>query len=382
MLGTPPRDADALGDSSPRVRVAHIVETVRSGGAETVVRELCGALGRHGVDATIVSIYDPNLDAEQRAALGVPLVEIGRKGRYDVGFFSRLVAALEALEPDVAHVHLHAGKYAGRLAAIAAGVPSIVLTEHGDDRDDPLRAAVRSFLNPRTTRFIALTYTQRRALAISERVPLERIEVIPNGVGVTQAPSRARTRLALAIPAQARALYLPARLCPQKNQALAVRALALAAANGRADWMLVLAGKGPDEPSLRRLVRALGIRDRVRFLGYRPDAPALHAAMDAFLMPSLWERMPLALGEAMLANVPVVTAPWEGHGEFVLDGATGFVSADWSATALCSAIARALDPDQRAPVVAAARQRAERRFDFATTVRSHASLYRRLAAGA
>jgi glycosyltransferase involved in cell wall biosynthesis len=371
------------------LRVVHVVQHLKSGGAETLVRGLAAGLAAAGVAITVVSVYPDALDQSERAALGFPVLSIGRRGRSDVTFFPRLVNALRELRPDVVHAHLHAGKYAGRIAALVAGAPAIVFTEHGDEASGTLRAAVNGILHPRTTRFVTFNEAQRARFAATEGVPLERIAVIPNGVALPPPGDRASLRAAVGIAPDTFAAYLPARMTEQKNHALALRAFARV---WRADSrrQLYLAGSGPLENELRSLVDTLQLRGRVHFLGFRDDAAALCRAMDLYLLPSRWERMPLALGEAMLAGLPVVTAPWPGYEDFIYDGVTGYVATGAVCPDDVAAFARALertaDDVGRRRIAERARAFALERFDLATSVRRHIALYesivRPLATGA
>jgi glycosyltransferase involved in cell wall biosynthesis len=350
------------------------------GGAEALVRSLCARLGAHGVDVTIVSVYASGLDAAGKSSLGVPVVEIGRRGRGDLGYFPRLVRTLRELRPDIVHVHLHTGQYAGRIAALLAGVGTIVLTVHGEEPRGLVRALLDRALHARTARFVVFTEAQRRRLAASERIPRERIEAIPNGVEyAAPARSREQVRGALGICDEAFVLYAPARLCAQKNQAVAIDALGILAEQGDRDLELVLAGAGTDEAALRARAGERGLSARVHFLGFRSDAAALLPAMDLFVMPSIWERMPIALGEAMLGGLPVVSTPWEGVADFIIDGATGFIATDFTAAAFAAAIARARrDPSTLARIAETAKAFAESRFDADATAGRHASMYRAL----
>jgi len=350
------------------------VQQLRGGGAETLVRGLCAGLVRSGTDVTVASIYDDGLTGAQRAALGFAVVAIGRRGRGDVAFFARLVAALRRLRPDVVHAHLHAGKYAGRFAALAAGIPNVVFTEHGEEPGGMLRGMLDRFLAPHTVRYITFAEAQRAALAAREGVPLERIAVIPNGVAMPPYAAREALRASLGIPPETFAAYVPARLTAQKDQALAIRAFAR---RWRPDSRrrLYLAGTGPDEAALRALATRLELGDRIVFLGYRDDAAVLARAMDLYLMSSVWERMPLALGEAMLVGLPVVTTPWDGVAEFVRDGETGFVADRHDVDALAEALGRAEDATLLATIAERAQRFAARRFDLERCVAAHQALY-------
>lgn len=344
-----------------------------------LVLALARGLRDAGVDARFISIYSDKLDPNERANLGVPLVTIGRRSRSDVGFFGRLRSAVRAERPDIVHAHLSAGKYAGRLAAVLEGVPTIVFTEHDDERVGPIPFAINRFLHARTACFITFSPEHRARVARNARIPLDKIVVIPNGVAVPPAGDRAALRHELGLPADAFALYLPARLVAQKNQALALRAFAMLAQR-EPSWQLILAGAGELETELEALARDLAISDRIRFLGYRADAPLLLSAMDAFVMSSLDERMPLALAEAMRAGVAVVTTPWKGVDAVVRDGETGFVAADFSVDAFASSLQRLRDGRTRAAVTEAAKTFADERFDLRVCVRSHVELYERLIA--
>lgn len=375
----PPVRASAPGG---RPRVVQLMPNLVGGGAETVVRTLCAGLSAEQIDVTAVTVYRSGLDPAERAALQADLVDIGRRDRRDLGYFARLVRALREIRPEIVHAHLHTGQYAGRVAAALAGVPRIVFTVHGEEPESALRHTSDRILDARTDRFIVFTEAQRRAFARKRRVALERIEVIPNGV-IAPAPigDRSSVRSALGVPQRAFALYASARFWPQKNHKLAIEAVALL--HGREeldDVHLVLAGTGPLEGELRALARDHGLSERVHFLGFRADAATLGGAMDLFVMPSIWERMPLALGEAMMGGLVPVLAPWDGHDEFVVDGETGFVAADYSPQAFAAAIRRARGAGERdASVTESARASANKLFSFGTMVRRHAALYRVLA---
>jgi glycosyltransferase involved in cell wall biosynthesis len=87
---------------------------------------------------------------------------------------------------------------------------------------------------------------------------------------------------------------------------------------------------------------ALGLQDRVRFLGTRRDLPLLFAAMDVFALPSRWEGTPLALIGAMAAAVPVVATPVGGVTTVVEDGKTGRLVPVEDVEALAAGLAAAL----------------------------------------
>lgn len=117
------------------------------------------------------------------------------------------------------------------------------------------------------------------------------------------------------------------RFGPEKNIGLLVRAFAQAFSAG-ASATLWLAGRGPEEASLRRLVAELGLGERVQFLGFL-DHDALarrYAACDVFVLPSLYEVQPLVAMEAMSFGRPVLlTSALASAAELVDPGRNGYI---------------------------------------------------------
>jgi glycosyltransferase involved in cell wall biosynthesis len=357
--------------SRPSLRVLHVVTNLGTYGAERFVGRLAEHLAPAGLDVAVMALAP----SPPGAACAVPRLEVGRRGRYDVLFLPRMVALMRRWRPDVVHTHMHHGKYWGRLAALAARVPAIVHTEHNSEFGAPQAfRPVGRFLTAHTAAIVAFSQTHRAALAADEQIPLERIEVIPNGIDLAPPPAdaRARVRAELGVADADAVLMHVGRLAHVKNQRLAVEALALLPRNVR----LVLVGDGVDRALLAQLAAERGVAERVTFLGFRDDAARLIAGADVALVTSRNEAMPLAVIEAMAAGVPLVSTPWKGASEMLHGGAYGAIAPDYAATSLARAVRGALDD----PAAAAERAERERRFalaeyDIATTARRYADLY-------
>jgi glycosyltransferase involved in cell wall biosynthesis len=115
---------------------------------------------------------------------------------------------------------------------------------------------------------------------------------------------------------------------------------------------------------LRALAVRLGVEQRVRFLGFRDDVPALLRAADAVVHSSVYpEPFGRVVVEGMLAGRPVIAAAAGGVPEIVTDGETGLLVAPGDSGALASAIARLID-DPAAASAMAARGRVRARDAF------------------
>jgi len=87
---------------------------------------------------------------------------------------------------------------------------------------------------------------------------------------------------------------------------------------------LIMVGQGPEEAKAERLVRKLGIEDKVRFTGKSNDVKKILCLSDLFLLPSDKESFGLSALEAMAAKTPVISSNTGGLPEVNTDGYSGF----------------------------------------------------------
>jgi glycosyltransferase involved in cell wall biosynthesis len=143
----------------------------------------------------------------------------------------------------------------------------------------------------------------------------------------------------------------------------------------------VLAGDGPLRASLEAQARSLGVEDRVKFLGYRSDIADLLADCDVFVLPSLYEGLPLSILEAMSAGKPVIATHIGGTDEAVIAGETGLLVPPADSAALAAAIRSLLTDRPLAQRLATAgRARVAQEFSAAKMVQQVIAVYDELLA--
>lgn len=370
-----------------RVRVLHVLPSVQGYGAERQIIELLKSLSCDDIDAVLATIYDPPAGAQ--GELPFRVLSARRSGRRDVAFFGRLVEVIRSCSPDIVHTHTHVGKYWGRAAALAARVPHIVHTEHNpcDTRRTVLERLADFLLHRVTNRVITFFPEQGELLSRNEHLPGGKVTIIPNGLVLPEihdagaGNERAYTRGALGVEASQFAIMLIGRMELQKNQVLALRALAALPETVLRRCVLIFAGAGRDEPLLRGLARALAIEERVRFLGYRTDIQKLLGAADLVLMTSWFEGMPLTLIEAMIAGVPIVSTPWIGSSNMLGNGRYGVLTDGYEPADVAASLVFAIShPALRYEIACRAREHVYRDYGIARMIETHKRLYRELAA--
>ena len=142
-------------------------------------------------------------------------------------------------------------------------------------------------------------------------------------------------------------------------------------------------GNGPLEAAVRDEIARLGVGEHVRWFPYRGAVGPYLAALDAFVLPSAWEALPLSLLEAMSCGLPVVATGVGGTPEAVDDRVTGRIVPHGDTRALAGALWAVLSDRVLRDQLGQAGLRAyDARFRLDRMVDETESLYREQLGGA
>ncbi len=274
-----------------------------------------------------------------------------------------------ATPPDRLHAHFADGpSVVALLAARALGRPCS-LTAHSVDlfcNPDP---ALLQLVLEGVDVVVVPAQGSKEHLVARHRLTPQRIAVVRAVADPSLYPQRPTPAVARATPGPT--ALLAARLVDKKGARFAIEAMAQLAER-RPTLRLDIVGEGPLEAQLRHQAQALGLEQRVRFLGAIPDAQ-LHQALreaDLFVLPCIItpdgdrDICPLTLQEAMLVGVPVIAGRAGSTEELVIDGRTGRLVAGDDPAAIAAAIDAVLgDPAATAAMVEAAGEFVRQEFD-------------------
>jgi len=290
-----------------------------------------------------------------------------------------LAAMMRRLEIDVVHSHEFTMAVYGAAACKLAGRPHVI-TMHGNQT---MTHALR--------RRVALRWAFRSSgatAAVSEDTKLqldrdlgvgpEVIGLIRNGVPVPQGdPEPVRAELGVR---EGEVLILAVgNLDARKGHIYLLEALHRLSGQGVGPWRLAIAGGrgGPERPRLEAFAAEHGMEDRFHILSYRNDIPNLLAAADVLAMPSLWEGLPLAILEAMLAGTAVVASEASGIPEAIVSGEHGLLTPPADIKALASALGKLIgDEPYRRTLAHQAKERALKEFTIGAMTDAYEKLYR------
>lgn len=307
------------------------------------------------------------------------------RGRGDPRTVVALRRLLQERRPAVVDAHNVQSQFWSFLATRLVRHPTLVATVHSQYRQEQQgrrRAGpyelVLKLLARAGTSFIAVSDSVHDYL-LGTGVGAERLAVVCNAVEVagTAALDRGSIRRDLGLDADEFVAVTVARVTPIKGHRVFLEALGqLDDGAARIRWLVV--GDGPAQDELTRRAVEIGVSERIRWLGFRGDVPALLHASDACVLPSLSEGLPLALLEAVGQGVPVLATRVGAVPELFEHGTTArLVSPDDPA-----GLARELrwllaHPVEREELARAARQALAERLDVTAMVRGTLAAYDR-----
>ncbi len=204
---------------------------------------------------------------------------------------------------------------------------------------------------------------------VREGWPKERAHYIPNFAG--RGHGQKIDRSVFDTPTHAPLLLGMGRLHTSKAHDISLRAL-----KQLPDAYLWIAGDGPDEAILKSEAIDLGVADRVRFLGWRDDAPALYRTADVCVFPSRFEPLGNVIIQSWAHGLPVIAARSAGPGALIRDGEDGFlIDIDDAEGLAVKTRALLADKDLSARFVANGARRVETEFSESAVVKQWRSLF-------
>jgi glycosyltransferase involved in cell wall biosynthesis len=348
------------------LRLLTYIDATEIGGAEHSLATLIRAFDPEiavtvaGVDAQVVEWI-----AARRPGAATAVLRPVR-GKFDVGRILEHVRQVRALRPQLLHAHLRhpwSCQYGILAGVVTPGVAVVAVELAIIGTASPVQRRLKRWTSARLDAHVACGERAARLVEQAASLPPGSIRTIYLGVEDAGAP-----------PARAARVFRAgclARLSREKCLDDAIRAVALLD-----DVELMLVGDGPERRPLEQLAGTLGVEGRVTFTGWRDDARSLLAELDAVLLPSRSEALPLVLVEAMLAELPVVATDVGSVGEAVVDGVTGLIVPVGSPQAIADAIAVLRhDPELRRRMGEEGRRLALERFDPVRSARAFTALY-------
>lgn len=322
------------------MRILHIITRLDRGGSAGVVLDLAAGLKNRGHDVFIATgpTVEPQRDIESFSKeTGIKVVHIKPLRRninlfLDIFAFFKTFKVINDIRPDVLHTHTSKAGFIGRIAGWAAGTKVIVHTPHGhvfygyySNVISKAFILLERFAARFSDAITTLTLIEKEEYVREGVTIADKITVIPCGIAIESFfTGKGRVREELDIKEDTPLLGWVGRLESIKGCEVFLKVCSLISKELPYAKFLV-AGDGPLRKELEELASSLNLNDRVSFLGFREDMPAVMNSIDLLVHTPLNEGLGRVLLEAMACKKPIVTARVGGIPEIVDHGINGLL---------------------------------------------------------
>jgi glycosyltransferase involved in cell wall biosynthesis len=308
---------------------------------------------------------------------------------HDLRALDKMRRIIRAAGYQIVHTHSSKAGILGRLAAYQAGTPIIVHTVHGwsfHEYMSPLTKMAYILLERRMASFSdALIVVAERDASKGMQAGIGRAEqyhcirsAIPLDEFNPAKFDKEAIRRELGIPVDSIVIGNVGRFSVQKNPLDWIRAAGRIGRESPQAYF-VLVGDGPLRRECEAEVQKRGIADRTIFTGLRRDAARMLAAMDIFLLTSLWEGLPRVIPQAMAMSLPVVANRADGTIEAIRDRVNGYLCAAGDIDQMAMrCIELAANRQKRAMMGQRGRELAVNEFDLCEMITKIEALYQNL----
>jgi glycosyltransferase involved in cell wall biosynthesis len=363
------------------MRIAYMLSSLGFGGAERQVVGLAERMAARGHQVLLIVLRHR---AEHVWPADVPVVYLDMSKSL-TGVMIGLVRGRRALvdfRPDLVHSHTFPANMAARLLRASGASPRTLSTIHNVYEGGWHRTFAYRITDGLAIHTTAVSQAVANRCIETGAVARYKCSVLTNGIDVVLFAKDGGRREAMRaeINAGSNFIWLAAgRITAAKDYPNLLRAFArVRAAIPQTRLWVAGEGKNLEEERVRNLAIDERLMEHIDWLGLRDDMPAVFDGADAFVLSSVWEGMPLVVGEAMAMEKPVVATDVGGVREMM--GDAGDVVPPRDPDRLAQAMLRIMRTklDERAIMVKAARQRICSCFDLEAKVDEWETLYSRL----
>jgi len=368
------------------MKILHLITTLAGGGAEFHLLTLCRYQKKHGMEVVVACLSEFGKDGRSLRRdfenEGIRVIRLCDGHRFELRSFSRIVRLVETERPNIFHTHLPRADLTGALARFLNPSVAWVCSLHAiysDDWSGRWSLPLLRFLWNRADAIICISHAVSDWL-IEGGMPADRAKVIYYGIEPDKfSQPRVDLRKEWALNGSA-IIGSIGRLEPRKGHDCLIEAMAILVKR-LPNVLLLIAGHDSwgYGVNLGRRIDELGLKDRVRLIGFQNDVVSFLNTLDVFALATNSEGFGQVVIEAMAAGKPVVTSKIAPLTEIVADGETGLLVESRSPQSFASAIAQLLiDPMERHRMGARGRERVTKSFTAERMTQETLLLYENL----
>lgn len=364
-----------------KIRILQAIRQGQIGGGESHLLSLVENLDKSRFEPVVLSFTEGPM-VDRLKLMGIQTEVIFTEKPFDIGKWGKVKKFIEANNIQLVHAHGTRANSNVFWGTKKLGLP-LVYTIHGwsfhDDQQSlikKIRVMGEQLLTKKSDVNISVSASNQQTG--KRYFPSFDSVVVNNGIDQMKFdPSRSfrDVRAELGIPKDVTLVLFVARFIHQKQPLKLISAFAKAVKQNPS-LRLLMVGSGDQEVQAHDMVKQLGITDQVVFAPFRQDVPDVLAAADIFVLPSLWEGLPIGLLEAMAMGKAIIGTRVDGTSEVIKDNVNGLLlPVEALDDTLPQTILQLTDASLRARLGEQARATISSTYSAATMTRQIESIY-------
>lgn len=313
-----------------QIKVMECIRQGQIGGGESHLLSLVENLDRSKFHPIVLSFTDGPM-IERLNNMEIETHVIYTEKPFDISKWKQVKKLLKEKQVDIVHAHGTRASSNVLWAARSLNIP-VIYTVHGwsfhADQNPlvrKLRIAGEKYLTGRSNQNISVSLSNQQSGKIFIRS--FNSVVINNGIDQNKFnPERLykNIRQELGIREEATLVLFIARFTVQKQPLALIRSFANALQKNP-DLHLVMVGDGDQKNEAIDLIEKLSVKNNITLLPFRQDVPDVLSAADIFVLPSLWEGLPIGLLEAMAMKKAIIASKVDGTSEVIENNKNGLL---------------------------------------------------------
>lgn len=312
------------------IRVLECIRQGKIGGGESHLLSLVENLDKTKFDPVVLA-FTPGPMMEQIEAMGIDNHVIFTEKPFDMRKWGQVKRFLKERQIDIIHAHGTRANSNIIWAAGSLGIP-VIYTIHGWSFHPDQTFLVRNlrilgekYLTKRAYKNISVSYSNQKEGR--KHIKSFYSTLVENGIDQKKfSPDNKYQdiKLELGIPVNKTLVLFLARFTKQKQPLAMIQAFAKVAAVDKSLHLLMV-GDGELRDEVEALVDQFQLRESVTLQRFRQDVPDILSSADVFVLPSLWEGLPIGLLEAMAMGKAIIASNVDGTAEVLKHEESGIL---------------------------------------------------------
>lgn len=307
---------------SGKIKVLECIRQGKIGGGESHLLSLIENIDQSKFSPLVLSFTDgPMIERLKGMKIGTSIIHTEKPFNFFI--WSKVKSFLKREKVDLVHAHGTRANSNVLWAARSLGIP-VIYTIHGWSFHPDQNAFVKKirilgekFLTSRSTINISVSASNQH----SGKAYINSFKsvIVNNGIDVNKfSPDKKHNdiRKELGIPDKITLILFLARFTLQKQPMLLIKAFE-EALKINPSMHLLMVGDGEQKTMAEEFIKKSGMVNKITLWPFRQDVPDVLASADIFVLPSLWEGLPIGLLEAMAMGKAVLASNADGTSEII-----------------------------------------------------------------